>query len=921
MKNLKLLLILSLIMLTNAYAKVDLKWDGKTIPELPDKLGVAGPFVGVSNDALIVAGGANFPDGDTYDSKGDRKVYVDTGHVLEKTDNGYLWHNFKIDKPLAYGMSVSTEFGVICMGGCDSDKSYNNVFLLTWDNDKKTVTQTQISTLPSPCSFGAAALSGDYIYIAGGSPDGNIQNAMTNFWRAKLPIKDSIKGKKIKETTLNDIDNLKNLQWEKLPAWPGPSRVVNLLNAQHNGFTDCIYVMSGRHSDTGEIKEYEYLTDNYQFIINEFDPAKYDPAADTYDGKNREQYLAEFKFWNKKKDSPTCVMAGTSIAVGQSFIFVLSGADGSLLAKSSELKDNHPGFPKIAYTYHTITDNWIKVAGHSVFDGTDYQKHVSSPANPVTTTAVNWDGKIIIPTGEVRPKFRSPTIWSVELDKQPREFGILNFATIGVYLAAMVGVGFFFAKRNKNTDDFFRGGQRVPWVVAGLSIFATMLSSITFMAIPAKAFATNWAQFILNMTAVITAPLIVIFFLPFFRRLDAASAYQYLEKRFNVFVRLLASTLFILFQVGRMAVVLYLPAMALAAITPLDEFQCIALMGFLSVIYCTAGGLEAVVWTDAIQAVILLGGALVSFIIIICNVDGGFGGFIEVASAADKFHMLDMDFSKYSFTKAVFWVALVGGLGQSLTPYASDQAVVQRYMSVPSEKEAARAIWTNTVLVIPASLLFFAVGAALFVYYKTNPAEMIIDPQLQKNDSIFPAFIATKLPVGVAGLVVAAIFAAAQSTVSTSINSISTTLVTDFFQRFNVLKTEKGYLNLARFSTALFGIIGTILALTFASGDIKSLWDQFQGILGMFASPICGMFCLGMFTKRTNAFGAIAGVVCSMITLLLLKHYTGVHSLLHATISIIACVVSGYCFSLITPPPKKDLTGMTIFTQEKKINN
>jgi len=598
-------------------------------------------------------------------------------------------------------------------------------------------------------------------------------------------------------------------------------------------------------------------------------------------------------------------MAGTAIKIGQSHIFVLSGADGSLWGQADELKDDHPGFPKKSFAYHTITNTWIQAG--------------VLPANQVTTNAVRWgddsvNDPIIIASGEVRPRVRSPKIWSVLPIKSNETFGVIDFSAIGVYLALMIGVGVFFSFRNKNSDDFFRGGQRIPWFVAGMSIFATMLSSITFIAIPAKAFMTDWVYFWVNMTAVMVAPFVIWLFLPFFRKIDATSAYEYLEKRFNRFVRLFASASFILFQIGRMAIVMYLPALALATITPLTEVQCILMMGFLSIIYCTMGGLEAVVWTDTIQSFVLLGGALVSLLLIIFQVDGGFGDFVSIAAANSKFHIVNWDFSSMSFATTALWVVVLGGIGQNLVPHSSDLAVVQRYMSVPSLQHARRAIWTNAIAVIPASILFFAVGTALFVFYKNNPERL--DPTF-KNDAIFPLFIARELPVGIAGLVVAGVFAAAQSTISTSMNSSSTAFVTDFIRPLRIVKTEKGYLRLARIMTLALGCLGTALAVLFASSDIKSLWDMFMKILGLLGGSMCGLFCLGIFTTRTNGPGAIVGALAGAAGLFFVQRYTDIHLLLYAFVGITFCCLCGYIASTAFPRSRKSITGLTIHTLEK----
>jgi len=570
------------------YGKTPEVLNWSALPELPPledqaiQLGLAGAFSGIHNDALIIAGGANFPRPVWETSK----VWHDDIYVLLKNDEvgSYQWTTgFKLDKPIAYGSSVSTEHGVICIGGCDAEKTYSEVFILQWDPEKKEIRNISLPSLPTTCAYSGAAIIGETIYVAGGTVGLALETATNNFWSMDI----------------SRFNNPASLKWKKVVPWPGPSRGFAIAASQHNGKADCLYVISGRrmNEDNGEV---QFLTDVYEFTPASYKAEKYDSQTGTYTGKVNP--------WRKRSDVPRCVMAGTGISLGQSHIVVLGGADGSLFHKADELKDDHPGFPKEALMYHTITDTWISAG--------------EIPLNHVTTTAVRWgsdpvNDPIIIPTGEIRPRVRSAKVWQVLPVKSTGHFGIIDFSTIGIYLAAMIGVGVFFSFRNKNSDDFFRGGQRVPWFVAGLSIFATMLSSITFIAIPAKAYATDWVYFMYNMTAIAITPLVILFFLPFFRKIDATSAYEYLEKRFNRPARLFASTSFIILQIGRMAVVMYLSALALAAITPMTEHQCILLMGILSIIYCTMGGLEAVVWTDTIQTFVLLGGALISFALIV----------------------------------------------------------------------------------------------------------------------------------------------------------------------------------------------------------------------------------------------------------------------------------------------------------------
>ena len=849
----------AVLLFSGVCAAVGLQWE--ELPPLPDPEGVAGPFVGVHGDALIVAGGANFPE-PRWETQ---KVFHDRVHVLLRGVEGgkaaYRWaEGPPLARPLAYGACASTPRGVVCAGGNDGERVHADAFLLSWDAARKTVNWTALPPLPGPRTNAAAAAIGDMVYIAGGTTGPGLETADTGFLRLDL--------------------SRPGADWEILPPWPGPSRALAIAAAQNNGVDDCVYLCSGRRVNGSGTTE--FLADLY-----EFNPARHRSGAAA---------------WRRRADAPRCVMAGAGAPAGQSHIMVLSGADGALFHQADTLKDAHPGFPKESFAYHTITDTWVSAG--------------ATPANQVTTTAVRWGtdpvkAPIIVASGELRPRVRTPRVWAVTPEPGGTRFGAADFTVLFLYLAAMLGVGVFFSFRNRTADDFFRGGQRVPWFVAGLSIFATMLSSITFMAIPAKTYATDWVYFLVNMTVVAVAPVVVLVFLPFFRKIEAASAYEYLELRFNRFARLFASASFTIFQIGRMAVVLYLPSLALAAITPLSVEQSILLMGVLSIIYCALGGLEAVVWTDTVQSFVLLGGALFSLILILTRVEGGLGGALETALAHDKLRLATLDFSAHSFATSALWVVVLGGFAQSLVPYTSDMAVVQRYMAVPDEARAKKAIWTNAIAVIPATLLFFGIGTALFVFYANHPDRL--DPAF-RTDAIFPLFIARELPLGVAGLVVAGVFAAAQSTISTSMNSVSTAVVSDFFHPLGLARSARGGLWLGRVLTVLSGTLGTGLALTFASSGVMSVWDRFMGILGLFGGSMCGLFCLGILTTRANGPGAVIGALAGAAGLYWVQRHTPTHLLLYAFVGVSLCFAVGYLASFAFAPAKKPIRGLTIYT-------
>ncbi len=469
----------------------------------------------------------------------------------------------------------------------------------------------------------------------------------------------------------------------------------------------------------------------------------------------------------------------------------------------------------------------------------------------------------------------------------------------------MLGLGYFFMKREKGTDDFFKGGGRIPWWAAGMSIFATMLSAITFMAIPAKAFATDWKYFPMAIAILIMAFPVVKYYLPFFRRLKVTTAYEYLERRFSYTIRFLASALFILFMIARMALVLFLPSLALTTVTGIDIFACILLMGVITIVYCTMGGVEAVVWGDVIQGFVLLGGALFASVFLITGIEGGVGKLMEISLDNQKFAMFDLAFS---WKSATLWVVLLGGLANNLISYSADQTVIQRYLTTKNEKSAAKGIMMNGILSVIVSVVFYFIGTALYSYYKTHPGELNF--AMQNTDAIFPHFIMSKMPVGVAGLLIAAIFSATMSTVSSNVNSISTAFTSDFYRHFYPGSSDKRQLKVARWSGVFFGSAGVALALLMASLSILSLFDYFNTILGLLASGLGALFLMGIFFPRIGAKSALIGFILGTASLFVVSLTTQISFLLYGFIGIATSLLFALLSTLLFQNSKK-ITGYT----------
>jgi solute:Na+ symporter, SSS family len=812
-----------------------------TLPALPPNMGytvqpgLAGVYTGIDDDVLLVAGGANFPGAVPWE--GGIKQFYDEIFVLRKDAGSYIWSrsSVKIPYAAAYGGAIETPGGLLCFGGNGADEVISQSWLIDYRPETGEVEIKPGPQLPvSLTNFAFAKVDG-FIYIAGGiSENGGASG--NHFFRMQI-----------------SGNAPSGWQWEALPPWDGPPRAFAVGIGQSNGAHNCFYLFSGRTVEPG--KEIKIL----------FDAHVYDPIFKTW------TVISE----GQQEEFP--VMAGTVFAVGAATIIFPSGAGGKIITQDL---NHHPGFGNKLIAFNTITKETY-VAGQLPSTG------------QVTTTAVKWGSDYLIPTGEIRPGVRTPEIVKITVDKSARHLGIFDYTVIGLYFLILSWMGYFFSKRQKTTNDYFKGGGRIPWWAAGLSIFGTALSAITFMAIPAKTFATDWSYFMLNMTIFLVAPVIVFVFIPFYRKMNITTAYEYLEVRFNLAVRLIGSLSFILFQVGRMGVILFLPSIALNLVSGIDIFLCIGLMGVISLVYTMIGGIEAVIWTDVMQVVVLLGGALLSLALIIHSIDGGFSSIIETAVNNQKFNIIDFT---WSLKQPTVWVMLLGGFFTSIITYGTDQTMVQRYLTTKTEKAAQKSVWTNAILTVPATLIFFFTGTALFVFFKAYPGEL--NPTFANNDAIFPWYIASQLPAGVSGLLIAGIFAAAMSSLSSSMNSAATAWSTDIHFRFKLTKGVSE-LTVARIATLVIGVIGIVFALFMATMDVKSLWDEFQKILGLVIGSLGGVFLLGILTKRANATGALIGIVFSIVVQVLVAWQEPVHLIVYSATGVVACFVGGIGGSFI----------------------
>ncbi len=482
----------------------------------------------------------------------------------------------------------------------------------------------------------------------------------------------------------------------------------------------------------------------------------------------------------------------------------------------------------------------------------------------------------------------------------------IDYAVIFAYLAGMIAIGLKYSKQ-KTTADYFLGGRKVPWWAAGISLYATGTSAISFMAIPAKTFFTDWKYYQNTFFNFLSLVVITIWIIPLIRRLNLVSVYEYLEQRFSRSVQLLGSAIFILLQVsGRISVVLFLPSLAISTVTGLNIYVSILLMGLITIFYTVKGGFTAVIWTDVAQVIIMFGGTLLALGLILARINMPLS---EAWSVLQTNHKVDLIDTRFNFIAPTLWLFFLVEVSQTVT-WVRDQSMLQRVLSTPDVRRAKWSMWTLNFMTIPGGLLFFTLGSALYLFYHTRPE--LLNTKLP-NDAIFPYFVAQELPPGIVGIVIAALFAGSMGTLSSCINSVATTVVTDFGSWLPGGHEEKGRLRLAKITSIVVGVIGTSIAVTMASLRLPSMWDTFIFISGLIGGGFGGVFALGMFTRRANWQGALIGTAAGTLVTVWMAYAIKSSVFLYGVVAIFSCIAVGYVASLFFKPPAQSLKGLTVY--------
>jgi SSS family solute:Na+ symporter len=444
----------------------------------------------------------------------------------------------------------------------------------------------------------------------------------------------------------------------------------------------------------------------------------------------------------------------------------------------------------------------------------------------------------------------------------------LDLIVFFVYMLGVTAFGSSFYRKNKSAAAFTLGNSKIPGWVVGMSIFATFVSSISFLALPGNAFQSNWNAFVFSLSIPVASLMAVKVFVPLYRKANSPSAYTYLESRFGPWARIYASACYLLTQLMRMGTILYLLALPVHTMFGWNIAAIIVVTGLVVMVYSMLGGIQAVVWTDAIQGIVMITGAVLCLVSILFSMPEGPGQMVRIAVANDKFSLGAFNLS---LTESTFWVVLIYGIFINLNNYGIDQNYVQRYMAARSGKEAKASALFGGLLYIPVSMIFFLIGTALYAYYAALPEALPAEyTENALSDRVFPYYIVNNLPAGLTGLLIAAIFAAGMSTVSTSINSGSTVVLTDYYQRYvKRPTTDKDAMKVLYISTLVFGLVG--IAIGVAMINVQSALDAWWKLASVFSGGMLGLFLLGAFVKTVHIRGAIIGVILGLIAILWLS--------------------------------------------------
>ena len=498
-------------------------------------------------------------------------------------------------------------------------------------------------------------------------------------------------------------------------------------------------------------------------------------------------------------------------------------------------------------------------------------------------------------------------------------FTYIDLAVLIVYLLAVLIAGLYFAKKEMKGKEYFKGDGTVPWWVTSVSIFATLLSPISFLSLPGNSYAGSWLLWFAQLGMLLAIPLTIKFFLPIYSKLDIDTAYHYLEIRFHSKgLRVLGAVMFIIYQVGRMSIIMYLPCMVLSSLTNINVNILIIIMGIIAIIYSYTGGLKSVLWTDFIQGSVLLIGVTFGLIVLIAHLDGGLGAIFNEFINNNKFLAANEPIFDINILKNSVFLLIVGAGFNTMSSYVSSQDIVQRFTTTTDTKKLNKMMLANGGLSIFIATVFYLIGTGLYVFYNVQDNPL---PPAAQQDQIFASWIAFELPVGITGLLLAAIYAAAQSTLSTGLNSVASSWTLDIQERLSKKQLSfETQTKIGQWVSLIVGIFSIVVAMVLANGGVKSAYEWFNGFMGLVLGILVGTFILGAFSKKANTFGATVAFIAATAVMIFIKYgpfsadvSIWVYSIISIAVSLIVGLPTSMIWTAVTGKKEEPAPHTTIY--------
>jgi solute:Na+ symporter, SSS family len=433
----------------------------------------------------------------------------------------------------------------------------------------------------------------------------------------------------------------------------------------------------------------------------------------------------------------------------------------------------------------------------------------------------------------------------------------IDISIILVFLLVTLYFGFRFSRNQNTTSNYFLAKGRVPSWALGISLLATLISSVTFLAYPGEGYTSNWILLVQGLMVPIVLLGTIWFIVPLYRKVIGLSTYEYFEKRFGVFARYYSSLAFVLRQFSGMGTVLFLLALALSKMMGGNTFVVVLVVGLIIIAVNLMGGIEAVIWLDVFQGFMLFASGIICLAVLLFSSKGGPSAIWQIAADNGRTGFGPYD---WDFTRLTFVVMAINGVFYAIQKYGTDQTVVQRYLTARTDKAAIRASLLGILLTVPVWTLFMFIGTALFAFYRQHPL-----PAGTPADAVFPHFIMTQLPTGVTGLILSAMISAAICSLSADLNSLAAVGVEDYYKKIRPGRTDKEYLRAGKWTVVISGIIAMFIGTLYIQAGSEGVLGIVFTLYAIFSGGIVGIFLLGLFSARANKQGVNIGIIACIL--------------------------------------------------------